>query len=302
MSYDDLRVPEPIEWLIYASVQHARTQIEAAAESVGVQIGGSYIGPAPVTEFNLQVVYSSLASPTQVAHCVIRGVSEQSCTVNMYPAMVTDKGPNMAAMIVRDYATLAESVSQRFKRIGVEYDDMSAPDFSGPRPRLGASTAIAKPSERSMWAAPVFYERVFRKRDDLCFVIMPFRPELLQFVEHAVKPVVTDLGFECKLANEIRGGYNDIVEEIWVALNEARFLIVDLTGQNPNVYYELGIANTLGKQIIAIHKKVADEDEVRLPFDVRTRRTVFYEDTMAGGAAFQKELREHIEAILQSQA
>jgi len=153
-----------------------------------------------------------------------------------------------------------------------------------------------------MWAAPIFYERVFRKRDDLCFVIMPFRDAQLQFVEHAVKPVVTSLGLECKLANEFRGGHNDIVEEIWVALNEARFLIVDLTGQNPNVYYELGIANTLGKQIIAIHKKGAPDEDARLPFDVRTRRTVFYEDTMAGGAAFQKELREHIEAILQSQA
>jgi hypothetical protein len=42
--------------------------------------------------------------------------------------------------------------------------------------------------------------------------------------------------------------------------------------------------------------------EVRLPFEIGARRTVFYEDTVAGGAAFQQELREHIEAILQSQA
>ena len=153
-----------------------------------------------------------------------------------------------------------------------------------------------------MWVDPIFHERVFRKRDDLCFVIMPFRDELTQFFDHAVKPVVTSLGLDCKLARDFRGGHNDIIEEIWVTLNEARFIIADLTGQNPNVYYELGMAETLGKRVIAIHKKVPPGEQNQLPFDVRVRRTIFYEDTMAGGAAFQAELREHIEAILQSQA
>ena len=124
---------------------------------------------------------------------------------------------------------------------------------------------------------------------------------MLRFYEYAVKPVVTDFGLECRLASDIAGGHNDTVEEIWVALNEARFLIVDLTEQNPNVFFELGIANTLGKQLIAIHKKESMGD-ARLPFDVRVRRTLFYEDTAAGSASFQDDLRKHIQAILRSRA
>ncbi len=48
-------------------------------------------------------------------------------------------------------------------------------------------------------------------------------------------------------------------------------IIADLTGNNPNVFYELSFRHALGK--IAIH--LAFEGTV-LPFDVRDNRTIFY--------------------------
>jgi len=307
MDQGEARELEPVEWLVYASHLHTLVQIEAVlsagrfwAEDTQLV---SPLMPARDGVVRFQVLVTDTRSDVyvQVAECVVRALSATACTINMNTLpIVEDIGPVGHTLSEVGYKELQDELSRRFRRVGVEYDDMRAPEFSGQRPRTGSPTAIAKPSERSMWVDPVFHERVFRKRDDLCFVIMPFRDELTQFFDHAVKPVVTGLGLECKLAKDFRGGHSDIIEEIWVALNEARFIIADLTGQNPNVYYELGMAETLGKRVIAIHKNVPSGEQ--LPFDVRVRRTVFYEDTMAGGAAFQAELREHIEAILQSQA
>jgi hypothetical protein len=48
--------------------------------------------------------------------------------------------------------------------------------------------------------------------------------------------------------------------------------VADLTHSNPNVYYEVGLAHALGKQITFI-----TQDKDRLPFDVSTSRCVRYE-------------------------
>ena len=43
-----------------------------------------------------------------------------------------------------------------------------------------------------------------------------------------------------------------IIEDVWRCTNEARILIAELTGRNPNVFYETGIAHTVGKEVILI--------------------------------------------------
>jgi len=153
-----------------------------------------------------------------------------------------------------------------------------------------------------MWVDPVFYSRGFTRRDDLCFVLMPFRDDLQGFYNSAVKPIVEELGLDCNLATDITAGHGDVMDEIWVKLNEARLVIADLTGQNANVFYELGIANTLGKHVVAICKRVPNGQDGKLPFDVSGRRTIFYEDSAVGAVAFKEELAKHIKTILESRA
>ena len=48
-------------------------------------------------------------------------------------------------------------------------------------------------------------------------------------------------------------------------------MIADCTGRNPNVFYEIGIAHTLGRDVILITQNEAD-----VPFDLRHLRYVQY--------------------------
>ncbi len=82
-----------------------------------------------------------------------------------------------------------------------------------------------------------------------CFAIMPFRPA--QEPAHAI--VASEAGRVG--VRFIRGDVADgqqIVESIWQEICRATHVTVDLSGFNPNVCLELGIANTLGRRTLLI--------------------------------------------------
>jgi nucleoside 2-deoxyribosyltransferase len=63
----------------------------------------------------------------------------------------------------------------------------------------------------------------------------------------------------------------DILEDIWQSINAADFVIADITGRNPNVLYELGIAHALAKPVLILSREAAD-----IPIDLATRRVILY--------------------------
>ena len=68
-----------------------------------------------------------------------------------------------------------------------------------------------------------------------------------------------------------------IMDEVWSAIYYAKLCIVECTGQNANVFYELGIAHTLGKPTIMI-----SHHEEEVPFDIRDRRMIIYQHGAEG--------------------
>ena len=71
-------------------------------------------------------------------------------------------------------------------------------------------------------------------------------------------------------------GKDDIMMNIVTKILEASFLIVNIDGRNPNVYYELGIAHALGKPTILISNSNKPEEEHG--FDVRQKNMILYRD------------------------
>jgi hypothetical protein len=63
----------------------------------------------------------------------------------------------------------------------------------------------------------------------------------------------------------------DILNDIWHGINDADFVVADITGRNPNVLYELGIAHTLAKPVLIVSRTAAD-----IPIDLSTRRVILY--------------------------
>ncbi len=70
-------------------------------------------------------------------------------------------------------------------------------------------------------------------------------------------------------------------------------IVADISSPNENVFYELGIAHTLGKKTIILTQNIG-----RVPFDLRTQRIVVYSDDHPGYSRLKEELPKHIRAVL----
>ena len=143
-----------------------------------------------------------------------------------------------------------------------------------------------------MLVTPRFRGRDFEVDPNLVFVLIPFREPFIRILEDHIKKVAEELGLICRKADDIFAP-REIMEDIWEQINRARFIIADLTDKNPNVFYEVGIAHTLGKDVILITQSKDD-----VPFDLHYIRYIYYEYTPPGMQHFEKALKQTIEELL----
>ena len=143
---------------------------------------------------------------------------------------------------------------------------------------------------------PIFGPAAYSVNNQLAFVLMPFKPELTKVYESLIKPTVKDQGLICRRADDYKTN-KAIIQDIWKAICEARVVIADLTGFNPNVMYELGIAHTVGKETILIYQSGSDESQ-RFPFDLAHIRRIQYDNDAVGGSQLQRELAETLAGLL----
>lgn len=110
-----------------------------------------------------------------------------------------------------------------------------------------------------------------------CFVVTaignpgsPEREHSDKVLNYLIKPVCENLGYEAIRVDteSINGNIND---RIINHLKNDELVIADLTGHNPNAFFELGYRQALGLPLIPI---ITDSDH--LPFDVISENTVFY--------------------------
>ena len=101
------------------------------------------------------------------------------------------------------------------------------------------------------------------------FVIMPFQDQFFEVYE-MLKMQFAD-SFEFTNAAD-EGNQQNILKDIVQPIYEADVVIADLTGLNPNVMYELGLAHSFNKKTITI-----TQDELStLPFDLKQYRAKDY--------------------------
>ena len=104
------------------------------------------------------------------------------------------------------------------------------------------------------------------------FVLMPFDEKLDWVYEELIKPAFESAGFETLRADNIDSQQN-ILKDIVTAIAESDVVVADLTDANPNVYYELGLAHALRKQVVLLSQDVGTA-----PFDLRSYRILEYND------------------------
>ncbi len=117
----------------------------------------------------------------------------------------------------------------------------------------------------------IFQQQEFLVDPEQCFLIMPFKDSLRNVYDAIESLVEGQCGLKCVRPDKASGS-NRITGDIWNSINESRFVIADLTGRNPNVFYEVGMAHARNKPVILI----AQNPETDIPFDVRGIRYIHY--------------------------
>ncbi len=158
---------------------------------------------------------------------------------------------------------------------------------------LGFSiTDLAKSTEDSIKVTPFFRAPKPRGRlqSDI-FVLMPFGDEIRPVYEDHIKAACAAINMSCNRADDFFGT-NQVMDDVWSAIFHSKIIIADCTGRNPNVFYEMGIAHTIGKPLILITQHKDD-----VPFDIRHIRYIEYEFSPRGMKRFENVLAETIASI-----
>jgi hypothetical protein len=103
-----------------------------------------------------------------------------------------------------------------------------------------------------------------------CFIVMPFGEEWSPEVHRILARACEAAGVRSVRGDDLFTP-TDILEDIWQSINTSDFVVADITGRNPNVLYELGIAHTLAKPVLILSQHAAD-----IPIDLATRRVILY--------------------------
>lgn len=133
-----------------------------------------------------------------------------------------------------------------------------------------ATKPIATPPEKIPGAA-VIKEPRGREFLETCFVMMPFGEWFDRYYQEIYIPAIREAGFEPVRADELFTT-GSVVEQIWEEIVKAKLLLADLSGKNPNVFYELGLAHAAVKPVVFTASRVDD-----VPFDLRHLRVIIYE-------------------------
>lgn len=124
---------------------------------------------------------------------------------------------------------------------------------------------------------------------DTCFVMMPFGPWFDRYYKEIYAPAIKDAGFEPVRADELFNT-GSVVEQIWDQIEKAKLLLADLSGKNPNVFYELGLSHAAKKPVIFTACDVSD-----VPFDLRHLRVIIYDNREPDwGTTLRKSVTDYL--------
>lgn len=132
-------------------------------------------------------------------------------------------------------------------------------------------------------------------RQDTCFIIMPFGEWFDYYYETIYIPAIEASGLISRRADDLYRP-SAIVNDIWALTQQARIILADLSGKNPNVFYELGMAHAIAKPAILITETMDD-----VPFDLRSLRVIVYDKNVPNwGEKLRKNIETSIKEVLDS--
>lgn len=147
-------------------------------------------------------------------------------------------------------------------------------------------------------------ETVGKYKGKKCFVIMPFGKKLVDgkefdfdYVYHElIEKAVEGLGIDCERCDEILGT-GSIHKKMFRGIFDADISVVDITSQNPNVFYELGVRHALQKKVTLVIGRT--DNLQKIPFNINGISIFGYEiDSQEQIETNRQQIRRRIQVGL----
>ena len=131
---------------------------------------------------------------------------------------------------------------------------------------------------------------------NICFVLQPFdKGKFDRRYKEIIEPTIK----ECELIPyRVDEDCASIIpiESIHVKIRESSICIAEITTDNPNVWYELGYALALEKNVVML---CSEERTTQFPFDIRHRNILLYKtQTLSDYEELKNNLKNRIKAFL----
>lgn len=125
------------------------------------------------------------------------------------------------------------------------------------------------------------------------FIVSQFGGDYDVLYNDVIKPVCEKHNYQSIRADEINAS-SMILKDIISLIENATIVIADISPDNPNVFYELGYAHALKKQTVLLCEKGCRN---KLPFDISSFRTIFYDNTIGGKKLVENNLERFLKEL-----
>jgi hypothetical protein len=122
------------------------------------------------------------------------------------------------------------------------------------------------------------------------FVLMPFNAKMKNVYTNHIKKLGEELGVAIVRADDIFSP-RPFMEKVWDGICAAQLVLADCTEKNANVFYEIGLAHTVGKKVVLITRSEKD-----IPADIKHFDYILYNYDPEGTEELIKKLRTYIKS------
>ena len=134
--------------------------------------------------------------------------------------------------------------------------------------------------------------------EKICFIVTAIgesgtetRDRADEVFSYLIAPVCEELGYKPVRVDQV-DAVDNINETIINYLKTAPMVVADMTGHNPNAFYELGFRQALELPLVPII-----QTGNKLPFDVISQRTVFYNLSVGKIEQSKKDLKAKMKSF-----
>jgi len=134
--------------------------------------------------------------------------------------------------------------------------------------------------------------------DKICFVIQPFHNPFNKRYEDVFKHAIANAGLKPYRVDK-DPAVNIPIKDIEAGIQNASVCFADITTDNPNVWFELGYALAMGKDVCLVCSKDRKE---KYPFDVQHRSIIDYSaESPSDFEELKSKITEKLVALLKAE-